>query len=161
MSVTVGVRSTCLFVSFARGISSSIGDATFNQHRDHRIDALPPSKETVHWAPVLPVSASRSLRQAARSSLYYIAPSGLRSGAPKGDRASPPCCSRAGVRAASRGPISKSTNTSKVEYAGSERPGIRLSDPVAFVGVFTRRDEFFLGPLTLASLRGEFSYWCT
>jgi hypothetical protein len=70
-------------------------------------------------------------------------------------------CSRAGVRAASRGPISKSTNTSKVEYAGSERPGIRLSDPVAFVGVFTRRDEFFLGPLTLASLRGEFSYWCT
>src|SRR6476659_939904 len=88
-------------------------------------------------------------------------PSGLRSGAPKGDRASPPCCSRAGVRAASRGPISNPTNTSKVEYAGSERPGIRLSDPVAFVGVFTRRDEFFLGPLTLASLRGEFSYWCT
>jgi len=55
--------------------------------------------------------------------------------------------SRAGVRAASRGPISKSTNTSKVEYAGSERPGIRLSDPVGFVGEFTRKPGLILlGP---------------
>ena len=70
-------------------------------------------------------------------------------------------CSRAGVRAASRGPIENQRipQRSNMLVLRGRAFGSRIQWLLS--ACLHARDEFFLGPLTLASLRGEFSYWCT